>query len=1278
MANEIDLGKVSITPVEQPWTDTATVEINDIWTYQDATYLALQNSVGVTPTDDKVYWSMLSKAGKSAYEAAVSEGFIGTEPEWLASLKQPAVEAAARADSAITAMQLQYPDALQDIHDDLYTQLSDDLHDKVVKPLTISDKEVLAGSYSIGGETLDIYERSIQMLSLPKTEGETKEFVIADEPLGFGLYLNVDSFVASTGKGLNKEFFNFNYDITRLYINDNFESCIVVKCKNTVQDDINGLLHITYCKFLGDVVEFDVALPDGVDKDAISLEIPALKYNKKMAFSYITDDSYSIYQYIFSLINKRYIAKTFKLPDGRVLSWHLGMQGNPSYEQYVSDAYYPTSPAQCTDGAGIKKRYATTVSTWPDKLKDQYIGQDVGMNYPWMSEKEFKLFFDFGFMLAYHDLVGYDTSTTTQEKFNKCVDDTAALFKEYVNIVPKIMVEPNGDHAYIGFSRGNDIIQAITAQSGDIRIQKVYPFSSNFSLDKTDVTIQRLFAYGSDLSDTNDNPQYSQDLLDILAGFNTTEDKNSIYWLIGSAHRSSHWESVLIKNIHELYGDTGLDNLWFPTVDEFFEYWYMRQNTLSVKTITDTGLHYKMYVPKLANFFFRDLSVMLTGIDSLTGVNVTSGDNVYGTSFAINDNKLLVNLNFNELLMQRVNKYVEAFEADYNKEYAYDDAYYFVQMLKVGLREEYEARLNRFTSPPVLLTVKINNGATSTKDNVVTIATTYDGQAPTHIMISEDSTFTGANWVDYAASVQFTLSEAFGQKTIYTKLKNIYGESSVLTASIEYQEPELVLTSLAVLGGATSTSERDIQLNFAYTGFPTDYMLSENSDFSGATWLDWTSNPSFELSAAYGIKTIYGKLKNAKGETGVKSTSIELIDNVTVRLNSIALNDGDDYTNSGILAVAINITNIATKYKVGLQSDLSDCPDWLTYTVSPITFDTKKTSGEVTVYVQVANESSTSDIKSDTITIVEDVQVTDMILANGATKHEGLSCPVAFTMSSGTPTHYRLSETLSDLSSADWIAWTTSITYLFSTLGNKSLYGQVKNQVSESTIVSDSIELVEAPVKIVIGFNGTANQTVQTVVANGDTINQIKTVAYNGWSNRALYDTSGAESALICHFNNNDYPIVDGLFPKEGMDGFSSGAMISVADDSGVYPVSVFLQGTSPSNGNAAESNRKFRFGITFPAGTYKVKLLCSPPEAFKGIFPEQYKFGIYDDTTLLTSQSCAPGFTGVGNNQYNIELDFTIDTDKLLYITSWYDYISSTAFYGYRMSMNLIEISSM
>ena len=184
------------------------------------------------------------------------------------------------------------------------------------------------------------------------------------------------------------------------------------------------------------------------------------------------------------------------------------MQGDTQIEQYVSDAYYPEKPAQCTDGAGIKKRYATTVATWPDKLKNQYIGQDFGYFLPWMSEKESKLFFDFGFVVAYHDLIGYDTATTdTQAKFDKCVEDSVALFKEYIGITPKLMVEPNGDHKYITFSRVNDNIQVITAQGGDPSIKKVYPFSPDFTLSKNNVTIQRLFAYGDDMVYDNDNPQ---------------------------------------------------------------------------------------------------------------------------------------------------------------------------------------------------------------------------------------------------------------------------------------------------------------------------------------------------------------------------------------------------------------------------------------------------------------------------------------------------------------------------------------------------------------------------------------------------------------------------------------------------------------------------------------------------------------------------------------------------------------------------------------------------
>lgn len=122
---------------------------------------------------------------------------------------------------------------------------------------------------------------------------------------------------------------------------------------------------------------------------------------------------------------------------------------------------------------------------------------------------------------------------------------------------------------------------------------------------------------------------------------------------------------------------------------------------------------------------------------------------MYGTSFAMNDGRLLVNLDFNPLLLERVNKYVESFEADYNAEYAYDDAYYFVQMLKPGLKEPYLARINKWVSPPVLESFVINSGQEFTQDRNVILNITYSGQAPSHYMVSEDMSFTGASWIEY-------------------------------------------------------------------------------------------------------------------------------------------------------------------------------------------------------------------------------------------------------------------------------------------------------------------------------------------------------------------------------------------------------------------------------------------------------------------------------------------------------------------------------------------------
>ena len=300
-----------------------------------------------------------------------------------------------------------------------------------------------------------------------------------------------------------------------------------------------------------------------------------------------------------------------------------------------------------------------------------------------------------------------------------------------------------------------------------------------------------------------------------------------------------------------------------------------------------------MYIPKGSNFFYRDLSVLLDGIPSADGVSVVSGENVYGTSYAISDGKLLINLNFDEKLIQRVDKYVSAFEADYNKEYAYDDAYYFVQQLKEGLKEPYLQRLNQFVSPPTLESFKINNGNSTTGQKNVALNITYSGQAPTHYMVSENSDFSGSIWITYTDTPSFILSDGFNEKTVYVKLKNTHGESKSLSAKITYTETVLTLDSITVNDGALSTAQRDTRIKFTYSGTPTHYMISENSSFSDASWIAFENDiVDFTLSQSYGNKTVYGKLKNDTTQPEYKSARIELVDTVSVILNSIVINNG--------------------------------------------------------------------------------------------------------------------------------------------------------------------------------------------------------------------------------------------------------------------------------------------------------------------------------------------------------------------------------------------------
>ena len=88
------------------------------------------------------------------------------------------------------------------------------------------------------------------------------------------------------------------------------------------------------------------------------------------------------------------------------------------------------------------------------------------------------------------------------------------------------------------------------------------------------------------------------------------------------------------------------------------------------------------------------------------------------------------------------------------------------------------------------------------------------------------------------------------------------------------------LTTFTINNGAVNATSQTVTLNNTVTcsathSTPTHYMASEDAGFAGASWQTYAPSPSFTLSAGYGVKTVYLKLKNDAGESAVVNDTIE-------------------------------------------------------------------------------------------------------------------------------------------------------------------------------------------------------------------------------------------------------------------------------------------------------------------------------------------------------------------------------------------------------------------
>lgn len=569
-----------------------------------------------------------------------------------------------------------------------------------------------------------------------------------------------------------------------------------------------------------ETVNLSFVAPEGTNPEDVNLSFPKLKYNKKMVFSWINDDSYTIWNSIVAPVNKKYVSNGVGTNpwNSEQTDWTFFYHDGMERGIYNSTGYIPTKPIEYTDGCGVSHRFTSSVAVWPDRLFAPE-GPDntdlvMGGSWLWVGAREAKKMADYGYTLIWHDVFN-NGDTEDQEVFDQRMTEKIPIFQKAYGKTPKSMAEPNGNHAYLDFCANNDTIQFVTAQTGDSRIRSAYPYAPDFSLSKHDITVHRIFFSGTSES-------YRADLIAKLQQAHDTTELETIPWIIGSGHRSSlETDTAIFTQIEELFGASGDDSIWVPSVDEFYEYWYMTAGTKITKTISGQEVNFKLDIPVKDNFWFKNLSCLVSGLPDTTGVKESEECDAF--SYGMSGDQVLVNFGWSGETYEIAHKYVDNAMVSFKAE-DYSDAMYFSQLVKPTYKELLVNTLKQtwhdgYSHEILGLFV---NGDTGAEDITVTstriqVSTSEEGMMKFDwLMISEDPEFTeSTGWIPTNSGTEYVLTGT-GEHTLYLKVKDDLGvESNVVSRKVILDLPPILLNRIYP-APSSATTKPEININFDY------------------------------------------------------------------------------------------------------------------------------------------------------------------------------------------------------------------------------------------------------------------------------------------------------------------------------------------------------------------------------------------------------------------------------------------------------------------------------
>ncbi|HPC18559.1 MAG TPA: hypothetical protein PLC72_19300 [Candidatus Hydrogenedentes bacterium] len=139
-------------------------------------------------------------------------------------------------------------------------------------------------------------------------------------------------------------------------------------------------------------------------------------------------------------------------------------------------------------------------------------------------------------------------------------------------------------------------------------------------------------------------------------------------------------------------------------------------------------------------------------------------------------------------------------------------------------------------------------------------------------------------------------------------------------------------------------------------------MLSENADFSGATWETYSSSRVYTLSSGTGTRSLWYKVKNANG---VSAGAVDVIVIDVPQIVTFTINNGSAFTYSRSVALNNTCAYDPSEYIASEDYDFIGAT-WKTYSEAP-SFTLSSGYGIKYVYLKVRSEIGESWIQTDAI-----------------------------------------------------------------------------------------------------------------------------------------------------------------------------------------------------------------------------------------------------------------------------------------------------------------------